>query len=89
MPTSDSKSCNEGEFVRLYTANSRRVYAYILTLLPNRTDAEDVFQDVGTLLWEKFGEFTPGSQFGAWACRIAYFKALKYRAKGPSDQALQ
>ena len=57
-------------------------------MLPNRADAEDVFQDVGTLLWEKFDEFTPGSQFGAWACRIAYFKALRYRTKKARQVAL-
>ena len=81
MATSDPNPRNEGEFVRLYTASSRRIYTYILTLLPNRTDAEDVFQDVSALLWEKFHEFTPGTQFGAWACRIAYFKALKHRSR--------
>jgi RNA polymerase sigma-70 factor (ECF subfamily) len=68
------------EFVRLYTAASRRIYTYILTLLPDRTDAEDVFQEVSTVLWEKFREFTPGTQFGAWACKIAYFKAIKFRS---------
>ncbi len=68
------------EFVRLYTVASRRIYTYILTLLPDRTDAEDVFQEVSTVLWEKFREFTPGTQFGAWACRIAYFKAIKFRS---------
>ena len=81
MASPDANSCHESEFVRLYTTNSRRIYTYILTLLPNRVDAEDVFQDVSTLLWEKFGEFTPGSQFGAWACRIAYFLVLKHRSK--------
>ena len=79
---------NEGEFVRLYAANSRRIYTYILTLLPNRSDAEDVFQDVSALLWEKFAEFTPGTQFGAWACRIAYFKALKCRTRKATQRRL-
>ena len=78
MATSSPNLHSEGEFVRLYTASSRRIYTYILTLLPNRTDAEDVFQDVSVLLWEKFPEFTPGTQFSAWACRIAYFKALSF-----------
>src|ERR1700722_15763810 len=82
-------------FVRLYALSSRRIYAYILTLLPNWADAEDVFQDVSTVLWEKFGEFTPGTEFAAWAYRIAYFKAIKYRSRKSararlfSDQALE
>lgn len=85
---SDPRPCSEGEFVRLYSASSRRIYTYILTLLPNRADAEDVFQDVSALLWEKFSEFTPGTQFGAWACRIAYFRALKHRARQARQHGL-
>ena len=81
MGTSAENPHGEGEFVRLFSANSRRIYTYILTLLPNRSDAEDVFQDVSVVLWEKFPEFSPGTQFGAWACRIAYFKAIKLRAR--------
>src|SRR5438105_11918336 len=33
-------------FLRLFVRNERRVYAYILTLLLNRTDTDDVFQEV-------------------------------------------
>uniref|UniRef100_A0A7C2NZE6 FecR protein domain-containing protein n=1 Tax=Schlesneria paludicola TaxID=360056 RepID=A0A7C2NZE6_9PLAN len=33
-------------FVRLWTSGSRRVYAYILTLVTNRSDAEDLLQGV-------------------------------------------
>jgi len=88
MVPSDPNPQHEGDFVRLYAANSRRIYTYLLTLLPNRTDAEDVFQDVSALLWEKFAEFTPGTHFGAWACRIAYFKALKHRARKAAHNRL-
>ncbi len=66
------------DFVGLWTAHARRVYSYILTLVPNWADAEDIFQETGTTLWEKFNEFTPGSDFGAWACRTAYYKVLSF-----------
>jgi RNA polymerase sigma-70 factor, ECF subfamily len=65
-------------FVRLWTAGSRRVYAYILTLVTNRADAEDLLQDVGVTAWEKFGEFQSDQDFVAWACGIAHFKVLTY-----------
>ncbi|VAX38366.1 hypothetical protein MNBD_PLANCTO02-2683 [hydrothermal vent metagenome] len=68
-------------FVWHYTMHSRRVYAYILTLVPHRPDAEDVFQNVGVTLWEKFDEFEEGTNFGAWACRIAWFKVLDFQQK--------
>jgi RNA polymerase sigma-70 factor (ECF subfamily) len=76
------------EFVRLYALNSRRIYAYLLTLLPNWADAEEVFQDVSAVLWEKFGEFAPGTDFGAWAFRIAHFKALKRRSQNSTRSKL-
>ena len=95
MIEATSKTYAADEFVRLYALNSRRIYAYILTLLPHWADAEDVFQDVSAVLWEKFDEFTPGTEFAAWAYRIAYFKAIKYRSRKSararlfSDQALE
>ena len=59
------------EFVRLYSSSSRRVYGYILCFVPNWSEAEDLLQDTASILWSKFGEFTPGTDFTAWACRIA------------------
>lgn len=66
------------DFVGLWTAHARQVYAYILTLVANWADAEDIFQETSTTLWEKFDEFQLGSDFTAWACRTAYFKTLSH-----------
>lgn len=63
-------------FLRLFLQNQRRIYAYILTLLPHRADAEDVLQEVSFVLWEKFNPDDPPRDFAAWGCRIAYFKVL-------------
>jgi RNA polymerase sigma-70 factor, ECF subfamily len=67
------------EFVRLWTAHGQRVHAYIFTLLPNRADADELFQETGTLLWEKFDQFQLGSDFRAWACRVAWNKVRNFR----------
>jgi RNA polymerase sigma-70 factor, ECF subfamily len=69
------------EFVALLTRYSRRIYAFIRTLVPNQADAEDLFQDVSTTLWEKFGTFRRGSDFRAWAFQIAHYKVLNYRQR--------
>lgn len=66
------------DFVRLWTAASRRVHSYILTLVLNWADAEDLLQDVGVTAWEKFGEFDRRLDFGAWACGIARNKVLTF-----------
>ena len=68
-------------FLPLLTQHQRRVFAYIFTLVPNRTDAEDILQDTTITLWEKFETFEPGSDFVAWACQIAYWKVRNARRK--------
>jgi len=65
-------------FLRLFLQNERRVYAFILTLLPNRSDADDVLQEASLAMWDKFDENTPPDDFAAWGCRIAYFKVLDF-----------
>jgi len=64
-------------FLRLFLENQRRLYGYVLTLVPNRTDADDVMQEVSFVLWEKFDPERPPADFAAWGCRIAYFKILE------------
>jgi RNA polymerase sigma-70 factor, ECF subfamily len=72
---------NTREFVALLTRYSRRIYSLIRTLVPNRADAEDLFQEVSTTLWEKFGTFRKGSDFRAWAFQIAHYKVLSFRQR--------
>jgi RNA polymerase sigma-70 factor (ECF subfamily) len=68
-------------FLRLFLQNERRLYAYILTLLPNRADADDVLQEASLVMWDKFDAEHPPNDFTAWGCRIAYFKILDFCKK--------
>ena len=68
-------------FLRLFLQNERRLYAYILALLPNRADADDVLQEASVVMWDKFDERHPPEDFTAWGCRIAYFKVLDFLKK--------
>jgi RNA polymerase sigma-70 factor (ECF subfamily) len=68
-------------FLRLFLQNERRLYAYILTLLPNRSDADDVLQEATLVMWDKFDTEQPPADFAAWGCRVAYFKVLDFRKK--------
>lgn len=76
------------QFVRLFSAQQRRLYSCILALVPNRADAEDVFQETAAVLWRKFGQYDATQSFGAWACRIAYFEAIAFRRKSRSSSCL-
>jgi len=70
------------EFVSLLTSQQERIYYYILSLVPNFNNADDILQDTTKLMWEKFDDFTLGTDFLAWGKKIAYFLVLEhYRNK--------
>jgi RNA polymerase sigma-70 factor (ECF subfamily) len=66
------------EFVALWSEHSRAVYAYIYALVFNSNDADDIFQETSLTLFEKFADFEPGTNFAAWAYRVAYLKVLQF-----------
>lgn len=68
-------------FVKLLTANYARIYAYIISLVPNDSDADDLMQETAAVMWENFSRFEPGTNFVSWAVTIAKFQILKYRKK--------
>ncbi len=68
-------------FLRLFLQNERRLYAYIITLLPNRADADDTLQEASLAMWDKFDANCPPTDFLAWGRRIAYYKVLDFYKK--------
>jgi RNA polymerase sigma-70 factor (ECF subfamily) len=69
------------QFLRLFLQNQPRLYAYILTLLPHRADADDVLQEASLAMWDKFDADAPPAEFLAWARRVAYHKVLDFYKK--------
>ena len=66
------------QFVRELTGNQSRLLAFVLTLLPDSEAAHDVLQNMNVVLWRKAEEYVDGSNFMAWACRIARWEVLAY-----------
>ncbi len=62
-------------FARLFAENQRRIFAFILTLLPSREDAEDVFQDVSVVLWRKSAQFDTGQVSPGGRCKSPISKS--------------
>lgn len=75
----DSSRAEQAEFVRLWTMASPKVHIYILTMVMNWADADDLLQDVGVTAWEKFAEFDRTREFVPWACGIARNKILLFK----------
>jgi RNA polymerase sigma-70 factor (ECF subfamily) len=69
------------ELVGLLSRHQRKIFAYLYTLVPNRTDADDLLQETCLTIYEKFDEFEPGTDFVAWANRIAWWKVRQSRQK--------
>jgi RNA polymerase sigma-70 factor (ECF subfamily) len=68
-------------FVRLLSQHEVRIFNCILSLLPRWSDAEDVYQECSMVIWRRFEEFDPATDFPKWACHIAYLTAMNYRRK--------
>ena len=59
-------------------SSQSRIYAYILMLVHNHNDAEDLLQETASILWEKFDEYIPEKSFAAWAVGIARNKIYNF-----------
>ena len=67
------------EFLKLFLRHQQEIYAYILTLVPHVHDADDLFQEGMTVMWRKFDQFEPGTNFAAWGVQIMRYQILDYR----------
>jgi RNA polymerase sigma-70 factor (ECF subfamily) len=76
------------EFIVQLASCQNRLYAYVLSLLPDADLARDVVQEANLVMWRKATDFTPGTSFEAWACKIAYFEVLAARRKRRQDRLL-
>lgn len=76
------------EFVRLLTQNERAVYAFIFSLAPDWDSAEEILQETNIRMWERFDDFTPGTNFRAWAISMAKYQVLTYRKRKKRNNLL-
>ena len=81
----DQLNGNE-QFLTLLTSHQRRLIGYLRMLVPNRTDAEEILQEVNLHICRHADEFQPGTDFGAWALRIAHFCVLTWRERRSRDR---
>ncbi len=72
-----TESSKVNEFLRLIMANQKPIYALILGMIPNRDDADDIFQETVLVMWSKFDSFEPGTSFTAWGIKIAKYKIFQ------------
>lgn len=81
---SEQKPSNE--FVLSLTKAQPTIYACIFALLPDRGIAHDLLQETNLTLLRKAADFEPGTNFNAWATRIARYQVLNHRRKMNRDR---
>lgn len=79
--TTDSQKTQN--FLSLYVKNQKRIYGYILSVVSNWSDSEDIMQETTSLMWQKFDDFQEGTNFSSWGIQIAKHKIREFRRKSP------
>ncbi len=87
MPPPDLQDLRlHDEFMRLYSQAYLSVFAFIHTLVPVKSDADDIMQQTSMVLWQKFSQFEKGSSFVHWAQQVARFEVLTFRRTHARDR---
>jgi RNA polymerase sigma-70 factor, ECF subfamily len=76
------------DFIVLYSAHEARLRAFILSLVPRWSDAEEIAQRCSMILWKKFDQFKLGTSFFAWACQVARLEVKEYRKSAGRQRTL-
>jgi len=86
MPSPES----DERFVALLLANQNRIFRFLVTLVPCRSDAEDLLQQTCIMLWQSREKFDPAAgEFASWACAIAHNHVRNFRRREATRQKTQ
>ena len=77
---------NRSSVSDLMASHQVRIIGYIRTLVADHDAAKDILQETNMTLLRKVRDFEPGTNFTAWALRIAYFEVLKWRRDKGRDR---
>jgi RNA polymerase sigma-70 factor (ECF subfamily) len=69
------------EFAQLLTKYQRRLYAFIMSLIPDPNQANDILQETNLALCKSAAKYDPERNFLAWAFKVARFQVLAFLKK--------
>ncbi|WP_197442892.1 sigma-70 family RNA polymerase sigma factor [Lignipirellula cremea] len=70
----------------LFVRHEPAIHSFVLTLLTDRTSAEDVMQQASLTMWRRFDQYRTGSSFRNWAFQVAKFTAMNHLTKVRRDR---
>ncbi len=74
-------SARDESFVTLFVEHEPALRAFILSQIMNWADMNEILQQTSIVLWRKFDQYQPGTNFRSWAFKIARFEVLNYLKK--------
>lgn len=83
---SDSPDNSPSGFADLMADHQPRLLGYILSLVADEHSAKDILQETNVTLLKKSRDYEPGTNFTAWAFRVAYFEVLTWRRRRGRDR---
>ncbi len=66
------------DFISLYVPNEPMIRAFVLSLVHNFTDADEIMQQVSITLWQKCEQLDSTDNFMKWALTVAKFTTYSY-----------
>ena len=72
---------NAEDYLQLLVEHERPLEMYVHSLVNSADDADDIVQECKVVMWRHFGKFDVGTNFLAWARKIALNQILNYRRK--------
>lgn len=69
-----------------YARHQHTIHVYVRTLVPHKSDADDVMQEASVALWRKWPAFDRSADFRRWAFGVAYIEVLRHRRKAAKDR---
>lgn len=81
-----AEGSNTKDFISLLSLNQIRIYSYILSMVGNFSDTDDIVQETTLTMWQKFSRFEAGTDFLAWGIAVAHYKILEFRKRNRGSQ---
>lgn len=73
-------------FMQLFLENEEALRGFLRSLVPTRQDAQELMQEVASVLWRKFEQLESMQDFRRWAFGVARMQALAFRRDRARDR---
>lgn len=84
----DDEREQRAAFAREFAEHDRWLFAYLVSLLGNPADAQEVFQDVCVTLWRDYKQYQLGTSFPKWASVVGLNQVRRFRRERKRQPAV-